>query len=48
MSRQTGAFRSAGISPAIFPLSTHHKNAGETPALQLIACDLNTRDGGKL
>ena len=28
-------FRSAGVSPAVFPLSIHCKTAGGTPALQL-------------
>jgi hypothetical protein len=32
--RRMQVFRSAGILPAIFPASTHRKNAGETPALQ--------------
>jgi len=31
------ALCSAGVSPAIFPISTHCENAGETSELQQIA-----------
>jgi len=32
--RNAQVSRGAGVSPAIFPISTHRKNAGETPAPQ--------------
>jgi hypothetical protein len=35
--KNVDAFRGAGISPAIFLISTHCKNAGETPAPQQVA-----------
>jgi hypothetical protein len=30
------AFRSAGVSPAVFVISRHRKDAGGTPALQYL------------